>query len=206
MFATNRLGRVDPATARCRLSRSRTPERGRGARGARTDVIWYTDFARGYLGRLDPATSQVREWQIPGAGANGAYGVSLGTDGRVWLHDAGSTTMYGFDPRTQQFINATIPTGGATVRHMVTDYPRARLWLALSGSRRIGKLQLAPLPVVFSGTACSGSSGTPSFTVSGVARIGERGHVRRRGDTADTVGVLFQAVSDTVGTGSPALN
>jgi len=25
------------------------------------DVVWYTDYARGYLGRFDPATGEVRE-------------------------------------------------------------------------------------------------------------------------------------------------
>jgi len=35
-----------------------------------------------------------------------------------------------------------IPTSGAVVRHMVTDAPRKRIWLALSGTGRIGKIEL----------------------------------------------------------------
>jgi hypothetical protein len=80
---------------------------------------------------------------------------------------------------------------------MVTDYPRARLWLALSGTRRIGKVQLAPLPVAFHGSACAGSAGTPSFTVTGVGRIGER-VTCGVGGTAASVAVLFLGFSDTV--------
>jgi hypothetical protein len=35
-----------------------------------------------------------------------------------------------------------IPTPGAIVRHMVSDPQRGRLWLALSGTGRIGKLEV----------------------------------------------------------------
>jgi len=36
-----------------------------------------------------------------------------------------------------------IPTSGPVVRHMVSDSLRGRLWLALSGTGRIGMIQLA---------------------------------------------------------------
>jgi hypothetical protein len=35
-----------------------------------------------------------------------------------------------------------IPTPGAIVRHMAVDPGRRRLWLALSGTGRIGMIQL----------------------------------------------------------------
>jgi virginiamycin B lyase len=29
------------------------------------DIVWYSDFSRGYLGRLDPTTGKVSEWASP---------------------------------------------------------------------------------------------------------------------------------------------
>ena len=47
-----------------------------------------------------------------------------------------------FDPQTEKMEVVKIPTSGAVVRHMVTDIPRKRIWLALSGTGRIGKIEL----------------------------------------------------------------
>lgn len=52
--------------------------------------------------------------------------------------------MVAFDPQTQKMEAVKIPTAGAVVRHMETDSTRHRLWLALSGTGRLGKLQLEP--------------------------------------------------------------
>jgi hypothetical protein len=35
-----------------------------------------------------------------------------------------------------------IPTAGAIVRNMTVDSTRARVWLALSGTQRLGKIEL----------------------------------------------------------------
>jgi hypothetical protein len=35
-----------------------------------------------------------------------------------------------------------IPTAGAIVRHMETDSTRGRVWLALSGTGRLGKIEV----------------------------------------------------------------
>ena len=44
------------------------PSSGRPRRIAITsdDVLWYSDYARGYLGRFDPATGKASEWLSPG--------------------------------------------------------------------------------------------------------------------------------------------
>jgi streptogramin lyase len=47
-----------------------------------------------------------------------------------------------FDPQTQAITTVAIPTPGATVRNMAVDSTRARLWLALSGTGRIGRIDL----------------------------------------------------------------
>ena len=47
------------------------------------DMIWYTDFARGFLGRLDPATGKVSEWQSPSGPKSEPYGIVF-TKGAIW--------------------------------------------------------------------------------------------------------------------------
>jgi len=65
-FGTNRVARVDTRTGGIReyplpdaASRPRriaiTPD----------DIVWYTDYARGFLGRLDPKSGEVKEWRSP---------------------------------------------------------------------------------------------------------------------------------------------
>jgi virginiamycin B lyase len=195
LFGTNNLGRVDPANGALRLfPLPNTAARPRRLAVARDGFVWYTDFPRGYLGRLDPTTGQVREWLTPDP-PPGAYGISIGTDSRVWFHGAGSNFMIAFDPRSQQFQTAPIPTAGATVRHMVTDFVRGRLWLALSGTQRLGKVELGA-PITTYGVACSGMAGVPGFPISGVPRIGMQFSLGVD-NTVAPQGALFAGLSNT---------
>jgi streptogramin lyase len=50
--------------------------------------------------------------------------------------------MVAFDPKTEKMETVKIPTPGSVVRHMETDSTRHRIWLALSGTGRLGKIQL----------------------------------------------------------------
>jgi streptogramin lyase len=51
--------------------------------------------------------------------------------------------MVAFDPGTEKMETVPIPTPGAIVRHMETDSTRGRIWLALSGTGRLGKIELS---------------------------------------------------------------
>jgi virginiamycin B lyase len=196
LFGTNRLGRVNTDTGAITLF----PLPNAAARPRRIVVsndgrVYYSDYARGYLGRLDPTTSQVREWLAP---ASQPYGIWTGTDGRVWFH-AGGTLMAAFDPRNEQMQTVNIPTAGATVRHMLWDAPRGRLWLALSGTRRLGKIELGA-PMASYGTACAGGLGLPRITASGLPRIGTT-LALGVANTAAPLGVLFLGASATTWNG-----
>ena len=82
------------------------------------DIIWYTDFARGYLGRLAPATGKVTEWQSPSGPKSAPYGISA-IDDIIWYSESGSTpnTVVRFDPKTAKFQSWMIPGGGNIVRN-----------------------------------------------------------------------------------------
>jgi virginiamycin B lyase len=190
LFGTNRLGRVTTSTGALQLFTLPNS----GARPRRLAVgndgyVWYADHARNYLGRLDPSNGQVKEWPTQPA----PYGIALGSDGRVWFHGSRTANMVAFDPRTEQQQLVTIPTNGTIVRHMVVDYPRGKLWLALSGTRRLGEIQLV-VPITTYGTACAGSLGAPVVTFAGVPRIGESMQIGVTNSSA-IVGALFLGFS-----------
>jgi virginiamycin B lyase len=106
-------------------------------------MVWYTDYPRGYLGRLNPATREVREWRSPSGTGSAPYGITIAKDGRVWYNESTANQMIGFDPQSEQFEIVRIPTAGSIVRNVASDAANQRIWLALSGTQRIGKLDIA---------------------------------------------------------------
>ena len=48
------------------------------------------------------------------------------------------------DPTTERMQTVAIPTRGSVVRNMAVDSTHARLWLALSGTQRLGRIDLPP--------------------------------------------------------------
>jgi virginiamycin B lyase len=143
-LGTNKIGHVDAANGA--LNEFALPDPGARPRRLQVDpkgIVWYTDYARGYLGRLDPATGQVREFASPGGNGSGPYGIALGTDGKVYYCESGKGAIVAFDPATEKSHVVTIPTPGAIVRNMSVDSTRQIVWLALSGTQRLGKIDLS---------------------------------------------------------------
>ena len=83
------------------------------------DILWYTDFARGFLGRLDPATGKVSEWASPSGPKSEPYGIVF-TKGALWYNESNAkpNTIVRFDPKTEKFQSWAIPGGGDIVRNM----------------------------------------------------------------------------------------
>lgn len=145
LFGTNRIGRINPADGT--LRDFTLPDAGARPRRLVADgkgIVWYTDYARDRLGRLDPATGQVREFPAPGGRGSAPYGIAVAPDGRIWYDESGSNEIVAFDPVSEHTETVAIPTRGAVVRNMAIDSSRARLWLALSGTQRLGRIDLPP--------------------------------------------------------------
>jgi virginiamycin B lyase len=83
------------------------------------DMVWYSDYARGFLGRLDPASGQVKEWASPSGPKSNPYGIVF-TKGALWYNESGAkpNTIVRFDPATEKFQSWAIPGGGDIVRNM----------------------------------------------------------------------------------------
>jgi len=133
LFGTNKIARVNPATMEV-TTYDLPHERSRGRRIAITpdDVVWYTDYTRGFLGRVDPATGRVTEVPLPGGPASLPYGMSRDDKGRIWVTESGrnGAILYGFDPATQRFFGKTLigREDNNTIRHMYFDPKTGLLW------------------------------------------------------------------------------
>ncbi|HSU07433.1 MAG TPA: hypothetical protein VLI93_17855, partial [Acetobacteraceae bacterium] len=78
LFGTNKLASIDDA-ATMRITEHALPHaESRPRRVAITpdDMVWYSDYSRGYLGRFDPRTGTVTEWPSPGGPSSLPYGMT----------------------------------------------------------------------------------------------------------------------------------
>jgi virginiamycin B lyase len=135
------LFRVDPGSGA--LTAVPLPAGGWARRLAvdRRGRVWYTNFPRGRLGMMEPRTGRVTEIPLLRAPAE-PYGIEVGPDGRVWFNESRNRLLVGYDPRSERFHSIPIPTQGGTIRGMAVDHARRRLWLPLSGTHRIGRVDL----------------------------------------------------------------
>lgn len=143
LFGTNKIARIDPATLE--ILEYTLPQGARPRRIAVTpdDIIWYTDYQRGFLGRLDPRTGAVTEFASPAGAQSRPYGMTSTSDGAIWYSESGvnPNTVVRFDPATGRMQSWPIPSGGGIVRHMVTA-PNDDVWMACSGIDRMARVRV----------------------------------------------------------------
>ncbi len=138
-FGSNKMASIDPKTMA--ITEYKLPDGARPRRMAidASDLIYYTDFERGFLGRLNTATGEVKEWASPAGPDSSPYGIAITPDGMVWYSEAGAkpNTIVRFDPKMESFAAAKIPSGGGVVRHMVATKD-GRVFIACSGVNKVG--------------------------------------------------------------------
>jgi virginiamycin B lyase len=117
-FGANKIGSIDTKTMEFHEYDLPNPAARPRRITINDDIVWYTDYARGFLGRLDPATGKVTEWQSPSGPKSEPYGISA-INGVIWYSESGSTpnTVVRFDPKTEKFQSWAIPGGGNIVRN-----------------------------------------------------------------------------------------
>jgi virginiamycin B lyase len=84
------------------------------------DVLWYSDYSRGYLGRFDPSTGKTAEWPSPSGPESRPYAITF-TNGVIWYVESATkpNALVRFDPKTEKFQTWKIPGGGGVVRNMM---------------------------------------------------------------------------------------
>jgi virginiamycin B lyase len=133
-FGVNKLAAIDPQTMAIReWTLPSAQARPRRIAITRDDMVWYTDYSRGYIGRLDPASGAVQEWPSPSGPKSQPYGMLADGD-IIWYVESNTkpNALVRFDPKTQKFQSWPIPSGGGIVRHMMRGAD-GRFALALSG-------------------------------------------------------------------------
>jgi virginiamycin B lyase len=148
LFGTNKIATLDRETldiVEFALPSGARPRRIAITRDEAVDreVVWYTDYARGYLGRLDVETGEVTEFASPAERLARPYGITSTSDGAIWYSESGPTpnTVVRFDPVDRTMQSWPIPSGGGVVRHMVTA-PNDDVWLACSGVDRLARVRV----------------------------------------------------------------
>jgi virginiamycin B lyase len=141
-FGTNKLASVNPRTMEITEYTLPAGAHPRRLSITKDDVIYYTDYARGYLGRFDAKTGKQEEWASPGGPKSRPYGIAIASDGSVWFSESGMrpNTLVRFDPTTHVFARESIPSGGGVVRNMVAT-PTGYLYLACSGVNKVAVVE-----------------------------------------------------------------
>src|SRR5205085_6833249 len=119
-FGTNKIMRIDPDTLAIKeYELPNTESRPRRIAISPDDIVWYSDYSRGYLGRLDTNTGKVTEWPSPSGPKSQPYGIVF-TKGALWYNASGAkpNTIVRFDPLTAKFQSWIIPGGADIVRSL----------------------------------------------------------------------------------------
>ena len=142
-FRGPRVAKVDPNTMQItEYTLPNADARPRRIALTPDDVVWYTDFARGYLGRFDPTTKMTKEWASPGGPMSEPYGIaSIGNI--LWYSESSvkPNTLVRFDPKTEKFQTWIIPSGGGVVRNMMRT-SNGNLVLAESGVNKVAVVEV----------------------------------------------------------------
>jgi virginiamycin B lyase len=141
-FGTNKIASIDDKMQMREWSLPDAGARPRRLAIDGEDIVWYTDFARGYLGRFDPATSAVKEWLSPSGPKSEPYAIVF-TKGALWYTESGAkpNTIVRFDPKTEKFQTWAIPGGGDIVRNMDVT-PDGNPVLANSLTNEVGLVEV----------------------------------------------------------------
>ncbi|HXG92387.1 MAG TPA: lyase [Blastocatellia bacterium] len=142
-FNSNKIASINAATME--ITEYALPEGARPRRLTITpdDIVYYSDYARGFLGRLDSKSGKVEEWPSPGGPQSRPYAIAATSDGAVWYSESGVTpnTIVRFDPKTKTFASWPVPSGGKVIRHMVAT-PQGKLYIACSGAGKVGVVEI----------------------------------------------------------------
>ena len=136
-FGVNKIASIDPDTmAIHEYVLPNEDSRPRRVAITSDDVLYYTDYSRGYLGRFDTKTGKTTaEWASPGGPKSQPYGITS-VNGIIWYSESAvrPNTLVRFDPASdgEAFQTWAIPAGGGVVRNMM-HFANGNLVLTESG-------------------------------------------------------------------------
>ena len=139
LFGTNKIASVDNNMKVTEYSLPSADARPRRLAIDADDVIWYSDFSRGYLGKFDTKTGKfVKEYLSPSGPKSEPYGITV-IDGIVWYNEGNAKPngLVRFDPKSESFQSFPIPSGGGVVRNMMPTADKKGIVMAESAQNKV---------------------------------------------------------------------
>ena len=140
LFGTNKIASIDNNMKVTEYTLPNAEARPRRLAIDANDVIWYSDFARGYLGKFDTKTGKfVKEYLSPSGAKSEPYGITV-IDGIVWYNEGNAKPngLVRFDPKTESFQSFPIlPSGGGVVRNMMPTADKKGIVMAESAANKV---------------------------------------------------------------------
>jgi virginiamycin B lyase len=139
-FGSNIIGHIDRDMKMTEYRLPAADARPRRIAIDQDDVIWYSDFSRGYLGKFDTKTGKfVKEYMSPSGPKSEPYGITV-LNGIVWYAEGNSKPngLVRFDPKTETFQTFPIPSGGGVVRNIEPTADGKGIAMAMSAQDKVG--------------------------------------------------------------------
>jgi virginiamycin B lyase len=139
LFGTNKIASVDNNMKVTEYPLPSADARPRRLAIDADDVIWYSDFSRGYLGKFDTKTGKfVKEYLSPSGPKSEPYGITV-IDGIVWYNEGNAKPngLVRFDPKSESFQSFPIPSGGGVVRNMMPTADKKGIVMAESAQNKV---------------------------------------------------------------------
>ena len=142
-FGSNKIASIDPKTMEIHeYPLPNADTRPRRVAIDDNDILWYSDYSRGYLGRFDPKTGATVEWPSPSGPKSQPYAITYSKEA-IWYVESATkpNALVRFDPKTHVFQTWRIPGGGGVVRNMMPT-ANGNLVIAESGLNMVGLVDL----------------------------------------------------------------
>lgn len=139
-FGSNIIGHIDQDMKMTEYKLPNADSRPRRIAIDQDDVIWYSDFSRGYLGKFDTKTGKfVKEYMSPSGPKSEPYGITV-LNGIVWYAEGNSKPngLVRFDPKTETFQTFPIPSSGGVVRNIEPTADGKGIAMAMSAQDKVG--------------------------------------------------------------------
>ncbi len=110
--------------------------------------LWFTETSRATVGQITVAGQPFVEYQLPDPAAR-PVGITLGSDGNMWLTDQGTNSIWRIQSiRRKPFVKFTqFRLTGNAQPLTITNGPDDALWFTEPGTNSIGRLPISGSPL-----------------------------------------------------------
>ncbi len=149
-FAVSKIGKLSPGG---RITENVAPTKKGCPNGVASGPgpnlnVWFTESNTNKIAQITTAGPPYVEYTMPNA-ASTPVGITLGSDGNMWVTDPGTNSIWKVQPIKQSpFVKFTQYTlHGNAQPSAITNGPDEALWFTEPGTNRIGRLPISGYPL-----------------------------------------------------------